>query len=310
MAFLTIGALRAISTELLAQIENANTRAMYRKAITDFQDWWTYQSGHSFDEILVRGYLVYVNDSGYSSATVNQRLSAIRRLVGKAVERSAIDLSTAAAIIRIAGVPRNSRDRKGRVLSSKQTETLINAPSTSTAKGLRDRALLAILAGCGLSRAELVKLEVQDVRSEPGRWFLINVVGPRGIQRRVMMPDWVKEALDDWTRRANLTEGAVFRSVDRKAVIGKSAITAQTVLAIVREYGCSLGFSVTPDSLRRTCATLCREQGGELEQIQMLLGHASIQSTARLVGHTLTLQEAANARLRMKWYRKSKLAAS
>ena len=55
--------------------------------------------------------------------------------------------------------------------------------------------------------------------------------------------------------------------------------------------------TLAPHDLRRTCAKLCRKSGGDLEQIQMLLGHASIQTTERYLGSRQNLKEAVNDRL-------------
>ncbi|MFN7999294.1 MAG: site-specific integrase [Bryobacteraceae bacterium] len=56
---------------------------------------------------------------------------------------------------------------------------------------------------------------------------------------------------------------------------------------------CDLG-NVTPDDLRRTCARLCHERGGDLEQIQFLLGHVSVQTTERYLGCKQRLRDAVN----------------
>ena len=54
------------------------------------------------------------------------------------------------------------------------------------------------------------------------------------------------------------------------------------------------GVAIRPHDLRRTCAKLCRSAGAELEQIQFLLGHASVQTTERYLGARQDLQHAAN----------------
>ena len=66
-------------------------------------------------------------------------------------------------------------------------------------------------------------------------------------------------------------------------------------------YGERLGLRLRPHDLRRTCAKLCRAGGGELEQIQLLLGHASIQTTERYLGTRQNLAEAPNDRLGLAW---------
>jgi len=73
----------------------------------------------------------------------------------------------------------------------------------------------------------------------------------------------------------------LLRSLNRHGQITGSSLSPQAVLAVVRFYGKQLGLKLQPHDLRRTCAKLCRSSGGELEQIQLLLGHASIQTTER-----------------------------
>jgi len=126
--------------------------------------------------------------------------------------------------------------------------------------------------------------------------------------RTIALPEWVKTAVDAWRQSADLKKGPVFRALDRRGRPAQHAISAQAVLPIVVAYGRLIGLDVKPDDLRRTCAQLCRANGGDLEQIQLLLGHASIQTTERYLGNTPKPASAANDRLRLKWRVKSKLA--
>ena len=299
---------KALSTQTLDRIENANTRGMYRKGLTDFLAWWGAQGDLPLDGTLVQAHVTHLVKAKYSPATINQRLAAIRRLVGEAAERRLLDLGIAAGVIRIGGVPGLPVWNR-RSLSAEQTEALINAPEPSSTKGLRDRALLALLVGCALRRSEVVRVLVENIQRRDGRWVLIDVVGKRGRVRMVAVPQWAKIALDAWLQKANLQKGAVFRAVDRSGTLAQHAISAQGVLSIVVAYGRSISLEVKPDDLRRTCAKLCHAEGGELEQIQLLLGHASIQTTERYLGTKQNLSRAPNDRLRMKWYDSKKLAS-
>jgi integrase/recombinase XerD len=80
------------------------------------------------------------------------------------------------------------------------------------------------------------------------------------------MPNWVKVAIDAWTSVATLADGRIFRPVNR----------------------------ADRPSGRRTCAKLCRAGGGELDQIQLLLGDASVQTTERYLGTKQDLVHAPN----------------
>jgi hypothetical protein len=70
-------------------------------------------------------------------------------------------------------------------------------------------------------------------------------------------------------------------------------MSPDAIWAVARKYGAAVGQpKLAPHDLRRTCAKLCRTSGGSLEQIQLLLGHASVQTTERYLG---TRQEIARA---------------
>ena len=98
-------------------------------------------------------------------------------------------------------------------------------------------------------------------------------------------------------------------AVDRTGVLAKHAVSAQSDLPIIVAYGRSSSLEVELDDLRRTCAQLCHAEGGELEQIQRLLGHASIQTTERYLGTKENLAVATNDRRRMRRYESKKLAS-
>ncbi|MGD0773917.1 MAG: tyrosine-type recombinase/integrase [Candidatus Solibacter sp.] len=72
----------------------------------------------------------------------------------------------------------------------RQAQTLLNTPDTSTTKGLRDRAILAVLLGCGLRRSEVAALTVGHVQQRDGRWCIVDLVGKQGRVRTIPMPTW------------------------------------------------------------------------------------------------------------------------
>jgi integrase len=117
----------------------------------------------------------------------------------------------------------------------------------------------------------------------------------------VAVPAWVKQAVDLWCQAVFICEGKILRGMNRHGQITGESISPQAVLAVVAGYGRQLGLNLKPHDLRRTCAKLCRAGGGELEQIQLLLGHASVQTTERYLGTRLNLADAPNDRLGLEW---------
>jgi len=173
----------------------------------------------------------------------------------------------------------------GNWLSVKQAQTLLNTPDVTTTKGLRDRAILAVLLGCGLRRSEVATLTMGHIQQRDGRWCIVDLLGKHGRVRTIPMPTWVKVAIDAWTAAAGVCEGPVFRSMNRGDQAQAAALSEKVVWQLLQGYATAAGVpGIAPHDLRRTCAKLCRAAGGELEQIQLLLGHASVQTTERYLG--------------------------
>jgi len=114
---------------------------------------------------------------------------------------------------------------------------------------------------------------------------VLDLVGKHGRVRTAPMPTWVKVAVDAWASPASVAEGHVFRPVTRADRVSGEALGEKVIWQLIKPYADAAGVpGIAPHDLRRTCAKLCRAGGGELEQIQLLLGHASVQTTERYLG--------------------------
>jgi integrase len=112
------------------------------------------------------------------------------------------------------------------------------------------------------------------------------------------VPAWVKATVDAWVRAAELEMARLFRCVCRAGKCWGDGVTERLVWHVVKQYAGRLGFrGVAPHDLRRSCAKLCHAAGGELEQIQFLLGHVSVQTTERYLGCKQRIREAVNDRI-------------
>jgi site-specific recombinase XerD len=122
-------------------------------------------------------------------------MSAIRKLAGEAVDNGLLAPELAAGICRVKSV-KWVGIRTGNWLSMRQAQSLLNAPDTSTTRGLRDRAILAVLLGCGLRRSEVAALTFSHVQQRDGRWC---IVGLRGKHSR--NPHCAEATVDETGRR-------------------------------------------------------------------------------------------------------------
>ena len=108
-------------------------------------------------------------------------------------------------------------------------------------------------------------------------------------------------ATDAWTSAAGVTDGHVFRPVDRAGKAGAVGLSEKVVWQLLQPYALAAGVpGIAPHDCRRTCAKLCRAAGGELEQIQLLLGHASVQTTERYLGTKQDLVHAPNDGIKLR----------
>jgi integrase len=123
-----------------------------------------------------------------------------------------------------------------------------------------------------------VELNFTHLQQREQHWAIVDLMGKAGHMRTIPMPGWVKVILDVWIKDAGLTSGRVFRRVNRAGRVWGARMTEKVVWHVVREFAAKAAID-TPHDLRRTCARLCHVAGGELEQIQFLLGHVSIQTT-------------------------------
>jgi site-specific recombinase XerD len=165
-------------------------------------------------------------------------------------------------------------------------------------KGKRDLALLAILVACGLRRYEAVELSVLDLQPRGDHWAIVDLIGKACHIRTISVPVWVKDLVDDWLQSARISSGRIFRRVTRAGTVWGSGMTEKVVWHVVREYARKAGMKkLAPHDLRRTCARLCHESGGELDQIQFLLGHLSVQTTERYLGCKQRIRNAVNDRI-------------
>ncbi|MFN7938350.1 MAG: site-specific integrase [Bryobacteraceae bacterium] len=269
----------------------------YRYAIEEFVDWYCSEPRLSFSKTVVVRYRMHLESRKLAPGTINLRLGAVRRLADEAADCGLLSADLAAGIRRVKGVKKLGV-RIGNWLTADQSQALWQAPDQHRLKGKRDRALLAVLLACGLRRHELAGLTTDHLQQREGHWAIVDLRGKGGHVRTVPVPDWVHDLLDDWMKAAAITGGRLFRRVSSTGKAWGEMVTEKLVWHVVKEFAAKIGVSkLAPHDLRRSCARLCRAAGGELEQIQFLLGHVSVQTTERYLGCTHRILSAVNDRI-------------
>jgi integrase/recombinase XerD len=277
---------------VLDGVASPESRRAYSRGLDEFLDWLP---PRPFTKASVQEYRSFLESSGRAPSTINLRLAPIRKLALEAADNGLMDPSRAAAIARVKGV-RRLGVRLGNWVGAEEAGRLLSTPYTGSLRGKRDRAMLAVLIGCALRRSELVALRLEDLQEREGRAVFADISGKGGRVRTVPVPEWVRDSVVAWTNAAKITSGRIFRAIGKGDTV-RSQLTGAAVLGIVRHHGHLAGMVLSPHDLRRTCAKLCRGAGGGLEQIQMLLGHASLQTTERYLGSQQAIRVAVNDEL-------------
>jgi site-specific recombinase XerD len=269
---------------VLNSLGSAASRRVYEYAIDQFIAWYCSEPRLAFNRIVVVRYRLYLESRHLTANTINQQLAAVRRLAHEAADAGLLSPELAAGISRVKGV-KQLGFRSGNWLSTEQSSEVLKRACGDSMRAKRDYAMLALLFGCGFRRSELVGLELEDIQMRQGYWAVVDLIGKGGHIRTVPIPAWVKAALDQWIRAAAVSDGKIFRAVARLGKVWGYGISQNVVWYVVRTCCERAGLEhIAPHDLRRTCAKLCHDRGGELEQIQFLLGHASVQTTERYLG--------------------------
>jgi len=158
-------------------------------------------------------------------------MSAIRKLAAEAADNGLLAPELAAGISRVKSA-KTQGVRVGNWLSLRQAQALLSAPDTTTIRGLRDRAILAVLLGCGLRRSEVAALTFSHLQQRDGRWCIVDLVGKHGRVRTAPMQTWVKVAIEAWATPADVTTGHVFRSVNRANRVMGEGLGEKSGLAV------------------------------------------------------------------------------
>jgi integrase len=281
---------------VLNSVASEHSKRNYAKALDEVFTLCANRS-QGLSRALLMQYRAAMVEKKLSASTVNVRLSAVRKLVGEAQRNGIIDAEEAA---NLAGVPNLSQKgtRLGNWLTREQAKELLTVPDRSTLKGKRDYVILSLLVGCALRRQELASLDIESIQMREGRWVVADLRGKGGRVRTVAIPLWVKQGINAWMIAAKIEAGRLLRPLSKSGKLIGDELGDWAIWSVVEQSAKEIGIErFGAHDLRRTCAKLCRKNGGDLEQIKFLLGHSSIQTTERYLGSEQEIAVAVNDNL-------------
>ena len=134
-------------------------------------DWYCSEPRLAFNKTVVTRYRICLEQAHYASFTINLRLAAIRRLAYEAADCGLLSPDLAGGIRRVKGVKKHGM-RIGNWLTAEQWKRLLAVFEDGKLRGKRDYAMVAVLLGCGLRRAELAALAVEHLQQREEHWVI------------------------------------------------------------------------------------------------------------------------------------------
>ncbi len=251
----------------------------YRNDLGNLVDYCIEQSIANWDALTpldITRFIGELYDIGISPATVNRRLSAFRGFFRYLAREGIVKRNPA----KLVTGPRSGR-KLPHVLSPEKISKILEQPDTSTAAGLRDRAILELMYGCGLRVSEVIAVKSESFVLE-GK--LLSVTGKGEKQRFVPIGGMARKAVEDYlslgrpalVREPRNSGTYLFLSVK----LGKP-LTRQSVWLMIKSYSHRIDpqLDITPHTFRHSFATHLLEGGAGLRDVQAMLGHVSIDTT-------------------------------
>ena len=244
----------------------------------------------------------------YSPGSANLFLCALRGVIRKAWELDLISAETRERVCSfkpVKGDAENDDDARGRHLTERELDRLFDATNRDkTNVGRRDAALLAVLIGGGLRRAEIVALTMADLTISEDRTAL-RVQGKGQRIRTVYVGNEANEALSIWLKVRGSDPGPVFLAVKQGGAIQRHGLSTSAIFGRVQilKRRAKIKGRLSPHDCRRTYAGRALDAGVDLSVLQRMMGHASVSTTSRYDARPAAAKRAAAMRMRLPFHR-------
>lgn len=253
---------------------SCNTISSYMRDVRQYQQWMNECDVDILDatQLNINLFISHLSEIGKSGATISRCLASLKNFYSYLVTSGFMEKSP------VFDVKIDRGEKKlPQILSGREIELLLAQPSTTDAKGYRDKAMLEVMYATGIRVTELIDLDVDDVNLELGVIKCNNAKKTRTIP---LYPAALK-ALAVYLRdvRASIavdpSETALFVN------ISGVRMSRQGFWKIIKHYQKSAHIEkeITPHTLRHSFAVHLLENGADVGSLQELMGHCDISST-------------------------------
>lgn len=260
----------------VARGASPNTVQAYARDVRDFSEFLTEKCRRrAWAEVLppdVEAWLGALAKAGIGAKSSARKLSAVRRFFGFLLEREWVS-EDPTELVPLPKLPSNLP----KALSVEEIRALLASPLGNSPPEVRLRLILQLLYATGLRVSELCSLTLDAVAE--GEGVVLRVTGKGGKTRMVPVGKVASETMQVYLKEARPrlrgSQGPwVFAGPD-----GRLPLTRVRVFQLMKEAGARVGVKVAPHHLRHTFATHLLQNDADLRAVQLMLGHASLNTT-------------------------------
>lgn len=232
---------------VVATAISSRTKQAYAAELGRFLSWFSAADRSALTFAVATEYIGHLDQLNAGQSTINIALAALTKLAAVMAAHGAATGDTAYLI---ASMPRRGRSASpDRSLTKEQAFALVSAPNTAKARGVRDRAVLAVLVGCGLTVSQCSSLTVEQLDGNK----ILGLRGRGASVHEATMPDWVSEAVNEWLKKSGIKGGSVFVNAGGGKRTGIGVDDSQ-IQRLVSKYAKQVGIHVSPRDLAKSSA--------------------------------------------------------
>lgn len=214
-----------------------------------------------------------------AAATINRELSALKGVLRAAWRLGQLSAEDYTRAIDIKGAMGSTLPAGRELQAGELTALLNNCEDDTTPAGARDAAIIALAYSCGLRRAEIVGLDLEDYNIETGE---LRILGKRNKERTAYLINGAALAMGDWLAIRGDDPGPLFWPINKGGRLIHGRLTTQAIynlfakraeLASVKDF--------SPHDMRRTFVSDLLEAGADIATVSKMAGHSSVTTTAR-----------------------------
>jgi integrase/recombinase XerC/integrase/recombinase XerD len=264
-----------------------DTRRTYRRALEQFQEWYEDEQRAALDGQrqaaagVVRDFRDHLAEE-YSAASVNLKLSALRSFLDYCVKSGMVEANPADAVEGLKRSGTTKRHKRDELTPDEINRMIEDCQDQETTTGVRDRAIIGLMAYTGLRTVEVHRANIADIETDQGRTILwVQGKGESGKDDFVVLPEQAERMLSDWmAERPDADEGPLFVSTsprNRGDRLSRHAI--RTMIKRRMDAAGIVSDRKSAHSLRHSAISSAIRNGADPEQAQGMARHANITTT-------------------------------